>query len=92
MVWRLSWSEVSAHPTGWTISLVVIWGESSKWVEENNCCMSNRTQASHYFGFQVQHSPFLASEAFATEEIFKLLFIYYLILDDFGWLTRIYWA
>ena len=38
----------------------------------------DRTQASHNLWFQVLHYPFWASEACATE-IFKLLFMHYLI-------------
>ena len=41
----------------------------------------DRTWASHNLWFQVQLSSFWASEACASEEIFKLLFMHHLILD-----------
>ena len=46
------------------------WKQKIQW--QNVTPSGDRTQASHNIWFQVQHSPFWASEACATEKIFKL--------------------
>ena len=55
----------------------------------------NRIQASHNLCFQVQHSHLWVSEACATEEIFKLLFMHHLTFglggtDDLAIINRVW--